>query len=355
MVSLQFIAPAIDRYGNAARPWISLLLPYLSPLPASLAGRAVSAAVGGNLGGVLVGAAGLTFYMFLFSGLLWRRFAAQLRGEELSETPAPVQAIARRKSIEQTEQLETLRLLSPQVAAVLRKEFRYLTRNAFAFLMLLVPPLLVLVFTWQFPGRNTAAPDQEISPDFFFPGMVAYLILFLMAPSYNCFAYEGRGIQSYYMAPVRFREVFLGKNLMLIAVLALEIALCMLVLVFRVGLPSAHIFVSTLAAIVFAVTGQLSIANWSSLSFPRKLEFGQMRGQRQSGMAVLIAFGVQIVLGSISALILLTGRWTGNPWLPAEVFAGLAAAALAGYLASLDALSHLAEKKKETLIEALCR
>jgi hypothetical protein len=185
--------------------------------------------------------------------------------------------------------------------------------------------------------------------------MMAYLILILMAPSYNCFAYEGRGIQSYYMAPVRFREVFLGKNLMLIAVLAVEIALCMLVLVFRVGLPSAPIFVATLAAIVFAVTGQLSIANWSSLSFPRKLEFGQMRGQRQSGMAVLIAFGVQIVLGSISALILLTGRWTGNHWLPAEVFAGLAAAALGGYLASLDALSHLAEKKKETLIEALCR
>jgi ABC-2 type transport system permease protein len=355
MVSLQFIAPAVDRYGNAARPWISLLLPYLSPLPASLAGRAVSAAIGGNLGGVLAGAAGLIFYVFLFSGLLWRRFAAQYQGEELSETAAPVRAFPRRKSSEKGEQLETLRILSPQAAAVLRKEFRYLTRNAFAFLMLLVPPLLVLVFSWQFPGRHTAASPEGISPDFFFPGMMAYLILILMAPSYNCFAYEGRGIQSYYMAPVRFREVFLGKNLMLVAVLAVEIALCMLVLVFRVGLPSAHIFVSTLAVIVFAVTGQLSIANWSSLSFPRKLEFGQMRGQRQSGMAVLIAFGVQIVLGAISALILLTGRWTGNPWLPAEVFAGLAAAALAGYLASLDALSHLAEKKKETLIAALCR
>jgi hypothetical protein len=99
----------------------------------------------------------------------------------------------------------------------------------------------------------------------------------------------------------------------------------------------------------------LSIANWSSLNFPRKLEFGQMRGQRQSGMAVLLAFGVQFVLGGISALILFTGRWTGNAWLPAEAFAVLAAAALGGYLASLNALSQLAEKKKETLIEALCR
>ena len=355
MVSLQFIAPALDRYGNAARPWVSRLLPYLLPLPPFLASRAISAAVGGNFEGILVGAAGLAFYLLLFSALLWQRFAAQYRGEELSETPAPVQFAARTKSIQQVEQPEALRLLSPQVAAVLRKEFRYLTRNGFAFLMLLMPPLLVLFFSSQFAGLRTAATPRGISPDFFFPGMMAYVILILMTPSYNCFAYEGKGIQSYYMAPLRFREVFLGKNLLLISVLALEIALSMLFLVFRVGLPSAPIFVATLAAIVFAVTGQLSIANWSSLSFPRKLEFGQMRGQRQSGMAVLLTFGVQFVLGAISALILFTGRWTGNPWLPAEAFAGLAAAALAGYFASLDALSQLAEKKKETLTEALCR
>jgi hypothetical protein len=48
-------------------------------------------------------------------------------------------------------------------------------------------------------------------------------------------------------------------------------------------------------------------------------------------------------------------RWTGNAWLPAEVFAFLAAAAIAGYTSSLDPLAALAEKKKETLIDALSR
>ena len=80
-----------------------------------------------------------------------------------------------------------------------------------------------------------------------------------------------------------------------------------------------------------------------------------MRGQRQSGMAVLVAFGSQILMGGISAAILFTGNWTGNPWLPAEAFVFLAAAAIGGYFASLDALTKLAEKKKEGLIEALCR
>ena len=112
---------------------------------------------------------------------------------------------------------------------------------------------------------------------------------------------------------------------------------------------------ATVAAIVFTVVGQLTIANWSSLSFPRKLEFGKMRGQRQSGMAVLIAFASQILMGGISAVILFTGRWTGNPWLPAEAFVFLAAAAVGGYFASLDALTRLAEQKKEVLMEAFCR
>jgi hypothetical protein len=109
------------------------------------------------------------------------------------------------------------------------------------------------------------------------------------------------------------------------------------------------------AAIVFNVAGQLTIANWSSLCFPRKLNFGQMRGQRQSGMAVLVSFGTQILLGGISAPILFMSRWTGNPWLPAEVFAFLAAATIAGYTSSLDPLAILAEKKKETLMDALSR
>jgi hypothetical protein len=101
--------------------------------------------------------------------------------------------------------------------------------------------------------------------------------------------------------------------------------------------------------------GQLSIANWSSLMFPKKMEIGKMKGQRNAGMAVWTAFGVQITIGGICAVILLAGKWTGNPWLPAIAFAGLTAAAVGGYTAALGAMDRLAEKKRELLIETLCR
>ncbi len=353
-VSLQFLNPLLQRYGRAAQPWVRHVLPYLSVFPPSLAGRAIAGAAQGHSTDVLLGAAGISAYALLFSVFLWLRFATQYRGEELSETAAPVRAVLRRTS-RTAEQPDALGLLTPQVSAVLRKEFRYLTRNSFAFFLLIMPPVFVLLFTTQFAGRHPTATKHPVSTEFFFPGMMAYLILILMAPAYNSFAYDGKGIQTFFTSPVSFREVFLGKNLLQVAMLTFELTLSMAAFSYLVGLPSLPVLVATLAAIVFNVTGQLAIANWSSLSFPRKLNFGQMRGQRQSGMAVLVSFGTQILLGAISAPVLFISRWTGNAWLPAEVFAFLAAAAIAGYSSSLDPLAVLAEKKKETLIDALSR
>jgi hypothetical protein len=353
MVSLQFITPLFNRYGAVLRPLSLRFLPYIAWFPPSLAGRALAGVVQLQPAAFLVSSATFLLYLAVLSALLWRRFAAQYQGEELSETAAPSRALVR-PTARKLEVTDGLRLLSPQVAAVVRKEFRYLTRNSFAFLTLLLPPMLVLLISSQFAGRHPTVPGKAVSAEMFFPGMMAYLILILMAPAYNSFAFEGRGIQTYFMAPLRFRDVFLGKNLMLVSVLALEIGLFLAMLTWRVGLPSLPMMVATLVAIVFTVVGQLTIANWSSLNFPRKLEFG-MRGQRQSGMAVLIAFGTQIMLGGISAVILLTGRWMENRWLPAEAFLVLAAAAVGGYFASLDHLAKLAEQKKESLIEALCR
>jgi ABC-2 type transport system permease protein len=354
MVSLQFLTPLLNRYGAVIRPVFLRLLPYFAWFPPSLAGRALAAVIQLQPARFLLSAAAFLLYLAVLSALLWRRFAAHYHGEELSETAAPSRAVVR-PAVRKVEGADGLRLLSPQVAAVLRKESRYLTRNGFAFLSLLLPPMLVALFSSQFAGKHPTVTGKAVSAEMFFPGMMAYLILILMAPAYNSFAYEGHGIQTYFMAPLRFREVFLGKNLLLVSVLVLEIGLSLAMLTWSVGLPSLPTLLATLVAIVFTIVGQMTIANWSSLHFPRKLEFGKMGGRSQSGMAVLVAFGTQILLGGISAVILLSGRWTENRWLPAETFAFLAAVAVGGYVASLDHLTKLAEQKKESLIEALCR
>ena len=352
MVSLQFIGPLLNRYGSSVEPQTLHLLGYLRYLPGSLAGRGLSAAAAGSYREFLLSSAGLAGYASLFCLLLWFRFAAQYRGEELSETAEPARAL--RNHTRSPMGADLLGFLSPQVAAVIRKELHYLLRNGFAALLLFLPPVLVFALISQSRLLHFAG-SKGISPELFFPGLVAYIILILMAPAYNSFAYENAGVQTYFTAPLKFRDVLLGKNFVQASLVAIELTLCIAAFCYRVGWPSPPTFAATSAAVVFTVAGQLCIANWSSLSFPRKLAFGQLHGQRQSGMAVLVAFASQILLFGISSLVFGLGRWTSDAWLPAKAFTLLAAAAVGGYISSLDALTSFAEKKKEKLIEALCR
>ena len=360
MVSLQFLGPAIQKYEKSAvKPDVERIVRYAQVFPGSLAGKILTGYLSHDFAVVGIATAGLAGYALLFGGLLFARYRTQFRGEELSETMAPARVeaksgiAARAAAIPQTGR-ET-GFLPTTISAVLGKEVRYLFRNGFAAMLLFLPPLLVLLFTMQFGGAHPTSIKHGVSPVLFFPGMMAYLVLMLMAPSYNSFAFEGRGMQTYFMVPVRFRDILIGKNLMTVSLLSFEIALCVVMLAWRVGLPPWPIFFATISALIFAVVGQLTIANWSSLTFPKKMEFGKMQGQRQSGMAALIAFGAQIVFGGTAALVFSAGRLSGNDWLPTEIFLFLAAAALAGYWSAMEPLTKLAEKKKEALLETLTK
>jgi ABC-2 type transport system permease protein len=354
MVSLQFLNPLMQRYGHALVPTLRSWVPYLWLLPSSFAGDAVARSAGHQWGMAFLKLGGLAIYAGIFTMLLGMRYSQLYSGEELSEGVAPARK-EKRTALAAQDVRDTLTFVSPQVLAVFRKELLYLKRNTFLFFGLVFPPMMLLFFSVQFGGAHPTALKRGVPPDLFFPGMMAYLVLILIAPSYNCFAYEGRGIQTYFIAPARFREILIAKNLMTVAILLCELALCVTLVGWRVGFPTTPVLFATMAAVVFSIVGQLTIANWASLSYPRKIEFGKMQGQRNSGMSVLILLGMQILFGGVGGAILFSGRWTGNPWLPAEIFAVLAAAALGGYVSSLDSFTQLAEEKKEILIDALCR
>jgi ABC-2 type transport system permease protein len=371
MFLIQFIAPIQRQYVRSGKSNPAVLVGmarYLAPFPPALSARAIAGTVRHDFVDMAIGLSGLTGFVMLFSALLWQRYAAQYCGEELSETAAPNRAAtlkAARWNVTSasghlnsgiiTSAPKSAGLLPSMISAMVHKEFSYLVRNGFAFFLLVLPPAQILLISSQFSGRHPIFTGKGLNADFFFPGMMAYTVLVLMGPAYNAFAYEGRGIQTYFTAPLKFSDIFAGKNLISAGMVGFEVALCGAVLAWRVGFPSIATLVATFFALIFTVAGQLPIANWASLSFPRKLEFGSMRSQRNSGVVVWVMLGVQIIMAGISTLVLWSARWTGNPWLAAEGFAFLAAAALGGYFASLHPLAELAEKKKEVLIEALCR
>jgi ABC-2 type transport system permease protein len=354
MVSLNFLNPVMQKYGKTIVPAIRNALPYLWILPSSFAGDAIAQFAAHQWLGTARKLAGLCLYLALVSLLLWQRYAKLYSGEELSETAAPARE-KRRNGSRATADTDFLWFLPSQVVAIFRKELLYLRRNSFLFFGLIIPPMLILFFTVQFAGAHPTALKQGVPADLFFPGMMAYLVLILIAPTYNSFAYEGRGIQTYFTSPVEFRSVLLAKNLVTVILLSVEVILCTALVGWRVGLPKLPVLAATLMACAFSIGGQLTLANWTAISYPKKIQFGKMQGQRNSGMAVLVVFVAQILFSGISATILFSGRWTGNAWLPAEIFAVLAAAVIGGYVSSLDRFTELAENKKETLIDALCR
>jgi ABC-2 type transport system permease protein len=354
MVSLNFLNPALQIWGKGdAQPAIARFVPYLSWLPGSLAGGALAAAADQNSARLLLAASGLLLWVAATSVLLWQRYRIQYLGEELSEGTAP--AVSKRGDRKLFSGVESQSFIPPAIVGVMRKEFHYLTRNGFSFINLILPPVMVLFFSMQFAGKHSMIKEHGLSPQAFFPAVMAYLILILLSPAYNSFAFEGHGIQTYFLAPLRMRDVLVGKNLFLACLVGVELAISLSVLIWRIGFPGVPAFLSTVSVAAFGVAGQLTIANWSALNFPKKMEIGKLKGQRNSGVAVWTAFGVQILLGGIGTLVLLAGKWFENPWLPAIVFAALTTAALGGYFASLDPLSRLAEEKKELLIETLCR
>jgi len=114
------------------------------------------------------------------------------------------------------------------------KKVRYLLRNGFAAMMLLLPPGLVFALISQSSLLNFMG-SKGISPELFFPALVAYIVLILMTPAYNSFAYENAGVQTYFTAPLRFREVFLGKNFVQVCLIVIELAVVHCRVCYRVG------------------------------------------------------------------------------------------------------------------------
>jgi len=167
IVGVQFIGPAIQKYGKSPRPDLAKIIRYARPSPPSLAGELIAGAAAGDSATAGIGAAGLAGYAVLLGGLLFFRYRDQFRGEELSETVAPARAAAKSVVPVRDAAGPELRLLPVTVAAVLGKEFRYLFRNGFVATALFFPPMLVLLFSMQFGGRASDHQACHFAGSFF--------------------------------------------------------------------------------------------------------------------------------------------------------------------------------------------
>jgi ABC-2 type transport system permease protein len=369
-VCVQFSGLILQRWGPAIRSAVESSAKVWRALPPALAGAAIEHAANGESSAALTTTGLLVVWTFAFGGLFAFRAHAQFTGEDLGESAAPV----RRKPVAARAQVSVpvshspsaresaaagrvSGLISGPVAAIFGKEFKYLYRNSMLLMNIFMPLILIVFFgmTASMPSRHGGpSPFGRLNSSFAYPGAVAYLFLLIMNFCPNNLAYEGRGIERYFLSPIKFRDVMLAKNLFHGTLVGLESLLVLGVLTAMGHPPGLLIILATWAALPFAALIHFGVGNWLSLQYPRKFEFG-VRRQRPSGMTMLISFGL---LAAVMGTIALAGAiciWLAGLWLLPIVYLALSAAAVVVYKLMLESTSQQAITQRDALLEQLAR
>ena len=334
-------------------------------LPPGLAAHAILS--GGNVLAALARFAGLLVYAAVFLAIFAVRLHKQFLGELLVDSPSARSKAAASRPARMVKPTDTgvaiaasagvaparaeHSLISPVIAACLRKEFMIFKGNTQALIGLITPLFFVFIL-----GRGPAARHAE----YFLPTALGYVLLGLLASFYNIFGADGTGVQLYLMAPVRISSVIAAKNMMQLALVAAQVTVAwsLVVLLAESAIPPPVQVASGLWLIFFVATN-LTFGTLRSVQAPRRYIPGQSRQLKQttptnrtSSLLVLaVLLGGLILQAPITYL----GHYLHLPWLGAAVFSVLAAGAVGSYIFLLREAESLIVKYRDRLTEELCK
>jgi ABC-2 type transport system permease protein len=191
--------------------------------------------------------------------------------------------------------------------------------------------------------------------EFIFPVAIAYSVLGVSILSYNALGMDGSGVQLYFMAPARMRDVFLAKNLTGFLLNLVELVLVFAVIAFVAHPPSLVIALATICWLLFATFINGAVGNLRSLAAPKKVDLTKASSRQASQLSVLIALGILVACASIGFAALALANYFDRPWLMIPVLLALAVAAFTFYVTVLNRLDSIALTHREALAEELCK
>ena len=282
-----------------------------------------------------------------------RRAALGLEGRRKrkarSEAPADAQTYAGWK----------LPLLSPDLSAIVEKEWRYATRNAQMRMMAVMPLILIairLINSQRMESGLQRGPSEAYDFMTYGSGLMAtagvlYVFLILAGLSCNAFAFEEGGMRTLILAPVARRTILLGKNIAM-TVLAIVFSIVLLTLntvIFR-DMTVDHLLFVALSFITFAAL-MSSIGNWLSIHFPKRMVFGKR--MNVSGVAGVLLIPIIIVLGIAPLTATLAGYFTRSLLVEYAVLAALALITIGIYVLTLNIHGRTLARREIEILEAV--
>ena len=356
IICFQFIGPLMNRLGGRGHPDVSRIttqvLPYERVFPPGLAAEAIVRAIQGTFTPALGAFALLCACALAVLWLLSVRLRAQYHGENLSEAAARSGSPKEKRAVRLGWNVSGV---PGPVAAILEKEFRYLSRSGPMLFTFVMPVVILLVFRL---GPQASARQGNFlahAPDLAFPVGSAYALLVLTNLVYNCFGADAVGMQLFFVSPVSFREILLGKNLAHALVLACEIVLIWIAVCFMFRPPAVDITFATVTGVAFALLLNLTAGNLLSIYTPKKIDYAAFGKQRASTSTVLASLGIQAVVFGLATVTLLIARALGSVWIAAVIFLILAGLASIGYILVLNRADRIALDRRDAILAELCR
>jgi ABC-2 type transport system permease protein len=355
VIGFQFIGPFIRHFGSRSQPAVSRVvvetLPVERLLPPGLAAQSIAHSLRAEYALAFGSIALLCAYTLAVLWLLNLRLRAQYRGENLSEAGARTVAPAGKQEIQLGWNVPGV---SGAVSAVLEKEIHYLSRSGPMLFTLVMPVVVLLIFRFSSGKTDSAGGLLGHSSDLAFPVGAAYTLLILTNLVYNSFGADAGGIQFYFVSPVRFREILVGKNLTHSLVLIVEMVLVWAGACLLYHPPSFDILLATITGVFFALVVNLTAGNLFSVYTPKKVDLSTLGRQRASQVTALASLGIQAVVLGLCALAILAARAYHYVWLAAIIFIVLGGIAIVIYSWVLNRLDAIALQRREAMIAELC-
>jgi ABC-2 type transport system permease protein len=330
--------------------------PFLALLPPGLTTNSIIAAHLGHPGTFVAEVLGVLLFTVLFFAIFSARLYKEFRGENLSDvanavakTPAKKHtAVATTAAVAAPSLRSSMQFSTPPtIAAVLGKEFLTLRRNSGIFYALVAPLVMVVLFANLKAGH---VPDYVL-----FPAAVAYTMLGVAPLSYNSLGLEAAGIQFFFLAPVKMRDVFIAKNLLNIGLAVAEIVAVFCAITYVGHMPSFSMTVSVVLWAAFTMFVSMAIGNYRSVTAPKKIDLTKMARNQASPLSGFISIGVMLVAAGLGAGVLAAGRFLDKPWLMPTAMLVLAVIGFFIYSWSLGTMDKLLADHRDTLSETLCK
>lgn len=338
------MASAISYYHRAE--------PVLSALPPGLTTSAIKAAHLGHQGMFIAEVLGILAFASLFFAIFATRLYKEFHGENLSDVANAVSktfvkkpTVAVPASVVSTY---SMRFGAPQtIAAVLGKEFISLRRNTGIFYSLVAPLVMVVLFANMRAGRT---------PSFFlFPAAVTYTLMGIAPLCFNSLGAEGAGIQFYFLAPVKMRDVFLAKNLISVALALVEFIAVFAAITYVAHAPSAAMTLAVLLWAAFTMFVTLAVGNRRSVTAPKKIDMAKVANKQASPLSAFMSIGLLLLCAALGAGVVLAAMYFDQPWIMPPAMLVLAVAGFFIYLHNLGTMDRLFADHRDTLSETLCK